>query len=104
MEIAPKEVFTCINDATNIALRKKFGPPNESDDPRLMPKIAVAFMQASLLYFAQTGAPKEVVRELFDKLMDDVDPSNATNKITQDGNRLILPGQNAALIKKITGR
>lgn len=104
MEIAPKRVFTCINDASLLALRKEFGPPEKSEDDKLMPKIAVAFMQASLLYFAMTSAPKSVVRELFEKLMEDEDSNNSTNKITQDGNRLILPGQNSSMIKKITGR
>lgn len=64
-----KEVFTCINDAAREALRNKFGPPGSPGTEQIPAQAAVALMQASLVYFAMTGAPKQVVYEFFMQLM-----------------------------------
>lgn len=85
-DIANKDVFRTLNDSTLEGLRKRFGPPEEN--PKLTAQIAVGLMQLSLLYFVRTGAPKSVVREFFDKLMDEADPTQPAVK--QDGNRLVL--------------
>jgi len=95
-------VFTTINDATVEALRKRFGPPEEQ--PKLTAQVAVALLQLSLLYFAMTGAPKEVIRDFFEKLIDgDEDPTQPAG-IRQDGNRLILPGQDPLISRIRRGR
>lgn len=94
-EIANKDVFQTINDSTVKGLRDRFGKPE--DNPRLTAQVAVALMQLSLLYFAMTAAPKPVVKDFFEKLLDDEDPTQPKREITQDGNRLILPGQSGFL-------
>ena len=102
MDIPPKEIFTTINDATTAALRKAFGPPDRCEDSRLMAKVAVAAMQMSLFYFSQTGAPKEVVRDFFEKLIGD-GPDGGEPAVKQQGSHLILAGQSPSMLKKMMG-
>lgn len=90
MTIANRDVFETINVAVNEAIRKRFGAPDTVTD-NMPAMIAVATLQLSLRYFAETQAPKQVVRDFFEKLMDGEEEKKPI--ITQDGNRLILPGQ-----------
>lgn len=65
---APKEVFEVINNSVNAGLRDAFGPPDENRE-NLTAAVAVALLQLSLRYFADTGAPKQVVVDFFNELL-----------------------------------
>lgn len=92
MAEANKHVFETINNGVNRALRDEFGPVDESRDGTLPAKVAVALLQLSLFYFSQTGAPKEVVREFFEKLIGD-NPDAPAPELKQEGSLIYLPGQ-----------
>lgn len=70
MSLESKVVFELCSKAVKKELEHKFGTGRLCTAPsNVMAMVAVALMQLSLRYFAETKAPKLVVYELFAKLM-----------------------------------
>jgi hypothetical protein len=88
----PEDVFHVCNKAVLDAATREFGPPGKCKDPKITAKLAVSLMQLSLRYFADTGAPREVVADFFNRLVGGEEKKEKP-RIERDGNRLILPGQ-----------
>jgi hypothetical protein len=98
MSVKPQQVFETCNDGVLRALRKKYGPPVEQE-ANMTAMVAVALMQLSLRYFAQTGAPKAVVYDFFAKLLG----VEALGKVQEKEGKLILmpPQPSLSLIKGV---
>ena len=84
-----KEVFDVVSHATLEGLKAKFGPPEEkgAGENSITAKVAVALLQLSLKYFADTGAPSAVVFDFFLDLMG-IEKNKAT--VEKKGGGLVL--------------
>jgi hypothetical protein len=93
---ANKEVFQCISDAVDNALRERFGRPGLPGNAQIPAQVAVATLQLALRYFADTGAPKAVVFDFFLELMG-VKGNRATLE-EKEGKLLIVPPKPSLII------
>lgn len=92
-----KEVFRVITDAVTKRVKEEFGPPSREGNKDLPAQLAVATMQLSLRYFAETKAPKAVVIDFFLSLMG-VSGEKATIKDDGKGHLSIVPPEKTLIL------
>lgn len=82
----PKELFFELNSLITKHMRDKYGPPTA--DNNMLARVAVATLQVSMRYFAQTQAPSKVVKEFVLSLIE-VPESEEKPKLVSPSQSLI---------------